>query len=295
VIRRAVKQSFYRAVYLAGKHAHDSGVTIFSYHSIDDYGTPLSVSLALFRAQMEALAEEGCVALTMAQVSDHLRARARFPPRAVAITFDDGFQNLITEAAPIMVDYGFVGTVYVITGMVGRMTRWTDRGVTLPSLPLLTWPQIAALHAQGFEIGAHSVTHGFLTQYPPDSLRQELCESRQVLEQKLGTPVTAFAYPQGDYSRRVVAAVRDAGYTTATTVDQGRALLHSDPLRLPRFLISGNTTPLVMRAFTVPAIGPAYKLVNFVVKRLLGRKRWPRRAPGDVDSTGSEPVGLLDG
>jgi peptidoglycan/xylan/chitin deacetylase (PgdA/CDA1 family) len=290
VIKRAAKQSFYRAVYLAGQRAHDGGVTIFSYHSVDDYGTPLSVSPSLFRAQMEALAAEGCVTLTMAQLSDHLSSHSPFPRRAVAITFDDGFQNLLTEAAPIMADYGFVGTVYIITGMVGRTTRWTDGGTPLPPLPLLTWPQITTLHAQGFEIGAHSITHGFLTQYPPDSLRHELVDARQALEQELGTPVTAFAYPQGDYSRRVVAAVRDAGYTTATTVDQGRATRHSDPLLLPRFLVSGSTTPSVMRAFTVPTVGPAYKLLNFAMKRVLGHRNWPRRAPGDVDSTGSSPM-----
>jgi peptidoglycan/xylan/chitin deacetylase (PgdA/CDA1 family) len=295
VIKRAARQSFYRAIYLAGRRAHDGGVTIFSYHSIDDYGTPLSVSPSLFRAQMEALAAEGCVTLTMSQLSGHLSSRIPFPRKAVAITFDDGFENLLTEATPIMTDYGFVGTVYIITGMVGRVTRWTDGRMPLPSLPVLTWPQITTLHAQGFEIGAHSITHGFLTQYPPHSLRHELADSRQALEQVLGTPVTTFAYPQGDYSRRVVAAVRDAGYTTATTVDQGRATAHSDPLMLPRFLVSGNTTPSVMRAFTAATVGPAYKLLNFAMKRVLGHKRWPRRAPGDVDSTGSEPVGMTDG
>jgi peptidoglycan/xylan/chitin deacetylase (PgdA/CDA1 family) len=290
VIRRAAKHAFSRAVYLIGRRAHDGGITILSYHSIDEHGTPLSVSPTLFRAQMQALVKEDCVALNMAQVAEHLRAQRPFPRRAVAITFDDGFANVLTEAAPIMAEYGFVGTVYVITGMVGRKTRWIDRGIPLPSLPLLTWPQITELQERGFEIGAHSVTHGFLTQYPSDNLKHELTGPKGILERELGTAPSTFAYPQGDYNRRVVATVRSTGYVTAVTIDQGRATLYSDPFTLPRLLVSGNTTPAMMKAFVSPTIGPAYKLINFAFKRVLGRKRWPRRAPGEIDSTGSEPM-----
>ena len=223
----------------------------------------------------------------MTQVAEHLRARRPFPPRAVAITFDDGFENVLTEAAPIMASYGFIGTVYVISGMVGRATRWTDRGVALPSLPLLTWPQLAVLQEKEFELGGHSVTHGFLTQYPPDLLRREVAESRGAIERELGMSVETFAYPQGDYNDRVVASVIDAGYAAAVTVDQGRATLKSSRYELPRFLVSGNTTPSMLRAFVVPTVGPAYRVVSLVFKRVLGRKRWPRRAPGEIDSTGS--------
>jgi peptidoglycan/xylan/chitin deacetylase (PgdA/CDA1 family) len=288
VIRRSVKHTFYRAVYLAGKRVRGgSGITILSYHSIDDFGTPLSVSPALFRKQMAALANEGCVTLTMAELYDHLLMQHPFPPRAMAITFDDGFTNVLTEAARIMAEHGFTGTVYIITGMVGRVTHWTDGATQLPSLPILTWPQIEELKVRGFEVGAHSITHGFLTQYAPEVLKREMEEPREVLERRLRVSVKSVAYPQGDYNRRVVAAARLAGYKTAVTVDQGRARLKSDALTLPRLLVSGNTTPAMMRAFTAPTIGPAYRLLNFAIRRLLGRKRWPRRRPGEIDSTQS--------
>jgi peptidoglycan/xylan/chitin deacetylase (PgdA/CDA1 family) len=170
------------------------------------------------------------------------------------------------------------------------MTRWTDGPRALPSLPILTWEQIEHLQRAGVEIGAHTATHGFLTQYSPSALAHELTAPRKLLEERLGTPVCSFAYPQGDYDARVVRAVRAAGYATATTVDQGRAGLGSDPLRLPRLLVSNNTTPEIMKAFVVPTIGPAYVAINLVVRGLLRRKRWPRRKPGDVQSTDTAPV-----
>lgn len=283
-------QLLYRALYLAGKPLPGGGITILSYHSLDDFGTPLSVSPGLFEAQMSALSELGCRTFTMSQVAEHLSSRRRFPPRSVAITFDDGFANFAHEGVPVLQRYGFAATVYVITGMLGRTTRWTDGGRPLPSLPILSWEQIEQLHARGVEIGAHTATHGFLTQYSPPVLEAELTGPRELLEERLAVRVRSFAYPQGDYDDRVVRAVRQAGYTTATTVDQGRATRRSDPLKLPRLLVSNNTTPQVMQAFAVPAIGPAYVAINLVFRGLLGRKRWPRRMPGEVQSTETLPV-----
>ncbi|MDQ5823234.1 MAG: polysaccharide deacetylase family protein [Chloroflexota bacterium] len=282
--------ALYRAIYFAGKPLPGGGITILSYHSLDDLGTPLSVSPRLFQAQMSALAGLGCRTFTMSQAAEHLSSRRPFPPRAVAITFDDGFANFADVGLPTLQRYGFSSTVYVITGMVGRMTRWTDGPRALPSLPILTWEQIEQLHAQGVEIGTHTATHGFLTQYSPSALEHELTAPRKLLEERLGTPVRSFAYPQGDYDGRVVRAVRAAGYATATTVDQGRAGPGSDPLRLPRLLVSNNTTPEIMKAFVVPTIGPAYVAINLVVRGLLRRKRWPRRKPGEVQSTDTLPV-----
>ncbi|MGA7730449.1 MAG: polysaccharide deacetylase family protein [Chloroflexia bacterium] len=284
-----LKTLFYAAARTAGRILPDEGITILSYHSIDDHRSPLSVSPTLFAQQMEALAEEGCVSLTMREVGDSLAKREPFPRRAVAITFDDGFENVLTQALPILRAHRLKATVYIITGMVGRRTAWTDRGVPLPSLRVLSWEQIDQLRQAGIEIGAHSLTHGFLTQYNDTQLRDELRLPKHELEKRLGEPIGAFAYPQGDYDPRVLSAVRDAGYTTATTVDQGRAATRNNPLSLPRLLVSNNTTPGIMRAFLSPGIGPAYKLLNFGIRRLMRKPRWPRRNPGEVQSTESIP------
>lgn len=290
LIKQQARTALYRGIYLAGSRMQDGGITILSYHSLDDLGTPLSVSPRLFERHMAAIAREGCPTFTMSQVATHLSERRPFPPRSVAVTFDDGFANLATSGGPILQRYGISATVYIITGMVGCATRWTDRGAPLPSLSILSWEQIEGLASSGVEVGAHTVTHGFLTQYSPAALQFELGSARHTLQHHLGLTVHSFAYPQGDYSRRVVQAVRAAGYSTAVTVDQGRASLVSDPFMLPRLLVSGNTSPDVMKAFSVAGVGLAYKAINLVYRRLLGHKRWPRRMPGEVDSTGSVPL-----
>jgi peptidoglycan/xylan/chitin deacetylase (PgdA/CDA1 family) len=290
--RHALMPLFYGAVYYAGRNRVDGGISILSYHSIDGNDTDLSVPPGLFERHMEILAREGCTTLTMGQVADHLLNGTPFPPRAVAVTFDDGFASVADQAAPVMARYGIAGTVYVITGMVGRTTAWRAGGRDLPALPLLDWQQIRDLSST-WEFGAHSVHHGFLTRCSPEALREELVNSRATLEDALGRQVTSFAYPQGDYNRAVLKATRAAGYTTAVTVDQGRAKPGALPLMLPRLFVGRNTSRAVLRAFTVPTVGPAYRLINVLVRRVLGKHSWPRpsaNGPGGVDSTGSRPL-----
>ncbi len=287
--KRTLLHALYRVVYRLGIHTHDGGVTILSYHALDNHPTDISVPPALFAVHMAALAEAGCVSLTMREVAAGLAARRPFPRRAVAITFDDGFADVATQGAPILAHYGLSATVYVISGMIGRSTQWTFGGAPLPSLPLLTWAQIADLQVAGIEIGAHTVTHPFLTQCSPLDLAQELGAARTTLETALGTPVRAFAYPQGDYNPAVVAAVRAAGYNSAVTVDQGRAYPTGDPFRLPRLHISRHTPPAVLRAALVPTIGPTYRLLNMLIRGLLRRRTWPRPPPSMVQSTGLRP------
>jgi peptidoglycan/xylan/chitin deacetylase (PgdA/CDA1 family) len=290
-MKRALMRLAYQAIYATGARLHDGGITILSYHSLDDHGTGISVPPRLFAAQMATLAALRCPTVTMSQVAEYLAARRPLPPRAVAITFDDGFASVGEVGGPILARHDLRATMYIITGMVGRVSRWTAHGAALPSLPLLTWDEIRALAAQGVEIGAHTVSHGFLTQYDPARLRHELEEPRAVLERELGAPVVSFAYPQGDYNAAVVAATRRAGYTTAVTIDQGRAGLQDDPFRLRRLHVGGNTTPAVLRAFIVPTIGPAYRIINAVIRGLLGRKTWPRPSPDAIDSTGTVAAG----
>ncbi|MFL5734136.1 MAG: polysaccharide deacetylase family protein [Chloroflexia bacterium] len=288
--KRVIKPVVYGSIYYAGHGLRDGGVTILCYHSIDDHDTDLSVPPRLFEQHMEILAAEGCRGLTMGQVAVHIRERKPFPPKSVAITFDDGFAGVAEQAAPAMARHGFPGTVYVITGMVGRVTHWHAFGQDLPPLLVMTWQQIQDLATAGWEIGAHTVHHGFLTRCSPEDLRTELVDARAELESKLGAEVRQFAYPQGDYDRRVVTATRAAGYSTAVTVDQGRARLHNDPLRLPRLFVGKNTSPTVLRSFTAPTIGPAYVVINWLIRDLARRRTWPRPNPDQIDSTGSTPI-----
>ena len=98
--------------------------------------------------------------------------------------------------------------------------------------------QIRALHRAGMEIGAHTVRHPILRSIPDADARCEIVESRKTLEDITGSPVTLFAYPNGqpgaDYDTRHVRLVQEAGFTAAVSTIPGVAHRRSDLYQLPR-------------------------------------------------------------
>jgi peptidoglycan/xylan/chitin deacetylase (PgdA/CDA1 family) len=122
------------------------------------------------------------------------------------------------------------------------------------SAPGPTLPQrmdcegVRALHALGFEIGAHSVSHVNLCLREGDALRAELDDSRLVLEQTLGSPVRGFAYPGGRLDTTVVECARTLGFAYALTTDSGPNDRRSDPMRLRRIGAPDSPTADFKRA-----------------------------------------------
>src|SRR5262249_42695010 len=102
-------------------------------------------------------------------------------------------------------------------------------GLEIPTEPpaeyrAMTWAELKALAAQGFDIGAHTRTHPILSRIPRARLADEILGCKQELEARLGTSVRHFAYPNGkadDYTRDVLDAVREAGYEAAVTAIAG--------------------------------------------------------------------------
>jgi peptidoglycan/xylan/chitin deacetylase (PgdA/CDA1 family) len=117
---------------------------------------------------------------------------------------------------------------------------------------MMTPQQIAKLHREGMEIGAHTVTHPILSSIADDQARAEIVQSKRTLEEITGSAVTLFAYPNGkppaDYDGRHVRLVREAGFAAAVSTIPGVAHRDSDFFQLPRFGPWGrDTRRLAMR------------------------------------------------
>lgn len=102
---------------------------------------------------------------------------------------------------------------------------------------MLTWKHIQEMHAQGIDFGSHTVSHPILSRIPADELLREIRESKRQLSERLGSPITTFAYPNGhaaDYNNEVKAALREAGYSCAVTSRWGCNTVFSDPFEIRR-------------------------------------------------------------
>lgn len=188
---------------------------ILTYHSLDDSNSVVSVTPETFRAQMRSLFERG---ILTASPADLLSNQGLEPDRpAAALTFDDGFDNFYTQAFPILSELNMKATVFLVPGACGKPAAWSGQPQDHRARDLMSWSRIAELARAGVEFGAHTMTHPSLTTLPPGRARSEILESKQAIEDRLGTPVRSFAYPYGAESeglRRIVAETFEVGCST---------------------------------------------------------------------------------
>jgi len=207
-------------------------IVFLMYHELELPGRPLIQSEpgyvryilqeSYFRAQIGWLKQHGWKGI---DVSAALQYRTE---KTVAITFDDGCETDLIAAAPILKEAAFLATFYVTAGFIGK------QGYMSPS-------QLRELRSSGFEIGCHSMTHPYLNDLAPESLRYEIVEARSKLEDILGTAVAHFSCPGGRYDDRTLALAKQAGYHS---VANSRSFANSpatDPFQLGRVAIMRNT------------------------------------------------------
>ncbi|MGH7324242.1 MAG: polysaccharide deacetylase family protein [Candidatus Rokuibacteriota bacterium] len=187
---------------------------------------PCSIAVARFRWQLAYLRVLGYRSLPPRMVAEHMRRGTPVPPRRVVITFDDGYLDALTLALPLLREYGFSATCYVVAGAVGQVSGWTAPA------SLMDWPDLRAWLEGGMEVGSHSLTHPDLTMLGDAALREEVVASRARLEDGLGMPVRSFAYPFNRVDRRALEAVAAAGYDDAVA--------GAEILRSPYTLVRGD-------------------------------------------------------
>lgn len=189
---------------------------ILMYHSVaDEEEDPylLTVSPERFNAQMDWLHRTGRRGVC---IRDLLRARAAGrADRLVGLTFDDGYADFARHAVPVLHEYGFTATAYVVPDLLGSDNGWDVEG---PRKQLLTVDQVPELAAAGWEIGSHGLGHQALPGLPAEVLARQTRESRRALEELVGGPVTGFCYPYGAVDLPAALAVRDAGYDYACAI-----------------------------------------------------------------------------
>jgi peptidoglycan/xylan/chitin deacetylase (PgdA/CDA1 family) len=220
---------------------------ILMFHSVSEAPprarTPsLYLSPQRFRAYLGYIARLGFRGVSMGQASrrwlggDATKARERL----VVLTFDDGFADNFEEALPVLQEYGFTATCYVATDYVGAHNAW-DADVLGVHMPMMTRQQLLAWHDAGMEVGAHTRSHRDLSANAGSvTLREEIGGSKADLEDLLGSAVEHFSYPFGRYDAAAVAAVREAGFSTAVTVRDRRARITDDRFELPRLYVGGT-------------------------------------------------------
>ena len=210
-----------------------SAALVLTYHAIARGPAPLHVDPALFAEHLDRIVASDAAVLTVSELAATLRA-GTLPARAVALTFDDGFQSVCENAAPLLAERGLRATIFCVSGHIGGTSDWASQPGSAPRLPLADARALASLAAAGWEIGSHGVSHQPLTRLDPERRQNELEDSRRTLEDLLGAPVKAFAYPYGAVPAGAEEELREAGYDAACTTRVAAVNPDVAPLALPR-------------------------------------------------------------
>jgi peptidoglycan/xylan/chitin deacetylase (PgdA/CDA1 family) len=217
-------------------------VPILMYHRIGPAGSPATrryrVSCADFEEQLRYLRDAGFRSADLDEWAFHAETKIALDASCVVITFDDGYRDFGEYAWPLLKRYGFTACVFLVSDRVGGTNQWDAHYGEI--VPLLDWSEIQELRAQGVRFGSHGRTHVPLTSLSPSSIAEELLASRAVLEERLGSPVTAVAFPYGDADQVVQHLAGAAGYLYGLSSRPGRARFSDSLLALPRIEIAGT-------------------------------------------------------
>ncbi len=164
----------------------------------------------------------------------------------VAITFDDGYEDVYLNAFPILQKYGFTAHIFVITGYVGRYNSWDYNGGRGRKRHL-SWKQIKEMSELGIGIGSHTVNHPDLTRIDQRFVGYELKGSKEVLEEKLGKEVKFLSYPFGRYNRFVQEEAKRIGYQRAYTLCPRNEGNGFQPFARRRWAVYLFDSPLTLR------------------------------------------------
>jgi peptidoglycan/xylan/chitin deacetylase (PgdA/CDA1 family) len=221
-----------------------TAVPILSYHSISDGGTKRFVKFTLpreiFAQQMKWISDQGYMPITVADYARRICSHEALPEKPIIITFDDGFADFYRAVLPVLLEFHFSASLFVVTSDLDRTSRWL-KPEGEENREMLTWSQLFEVQKAGIECGTHSETHIHLDTARPDVARQEIFRSKEILEQKLGTPVYTIAYPYGHYTKSVRQMVVEAGYNAACAVRNLMSHTNDDLFGLARITISHRT------------------------------------------------------
>jgi peptidoglycan/xylan/chitin deacetylase (PgdA/CDA1 family) len=209
-------------------------VPILMYHYVgelpedaDVYRTDLTVDPAVFRAHIAYLHSEGYQTISMYDLYAALMHGAALPPRPIILTFDDGYIDHYEHVFPILREFGFTGTFFIITATA-------DNG----NSGYLNWQQIQEMAAAGMDMESHTKNHIDLRDRDHDRLVYEILGSFESLRAHTGHLTRMFAYPGGRYDELTLDILERLQVWGAVTTQFGAYHTTDSALELPRLRVS---------------------------------------------------------
>ena len=218
---------------------------VVMYHRVSNRTLPNDGGRVLpvleFEEQLMFLRDAGYTTLFASDYHKIRKGVMPCPDKPIMLTFDDGYDDNLLEAYPLLRRYRIRANFYIITGSIGANGHMTER-------------QLQRIDPRFVEIGSHTVNHCNLRDCYEKRLHRELVDSRLALEFLLGRTIDTFAFPYGGYDDKAVAMAKKAGYKVAFTTERGTNDWNDEGLTLKRVTVARGM-PLSLFKRAIGAIG----------------------------------------
>lgn len=235
--------------------------TVLVYHSVAAPGAgellPDSVPLEQFEKQMRFLRERAYHPVTLGELAALIEAGHAPPKNCVAVTFDDGYHDTFAHAFPVLKACGIPATVFLAASYIGSAPPFPWLGERNGGTRPMTWQQAQELQRAGMEIGSHTYSHRFIPTLAKEELCEELARSKEVIEQRIGTPVQSLAVPYSfplrhprwlHFQDDLRDALTRAGYRYCCTMQRGHIGARDDLFALRRMPVGREDDLRLFRA-----------------------------------------------
>ncbi len=235
-------------------------VQILLYHNVNPFGkSDMNVRPGQFEKQIEFLTKHYTVLSLKDAVNSLKEDRSLRGQSAVAITFDDGYEDNYQVVFPLLKNKKLSATIFLLAGEEGRERRASHLGEVARSYNrLLDWNEVREMAALGISFGSHGLSHGRFKGLTDEVLLRELTESKGKIEKEIGQAVHFFSYPYGtsvDFDQKSERFTREAGYEAALSARFGTNDSRTDRFALKRIGIEASDTLFTFRSKLNGALG----------------------------------------
>ncbi len=198
-------------------------VPIMMYHNVNYTETPKlnTVSPENFEFQMNFLREHHYDVLSLDELVEKIKKGRRISRKSVVVTFDDGYEDNYTYAFDILKKHDIPATIFLPSDLIGTQG-------------FLNWTQVKEMFKNGIYFGSHTRHHTYLPDIPEEGQKDEIENSKKIIEGELGKEVKYFSYPIGGFSDQIKRIVKEAGYAGACATNRGYDRMNKDVFELNR-------------------------------------------------------------
>lgn len=219
-----------------------------------------TVKESAFEEQMEILSESSFDIWGLEEIQTYFQGRLKLNRSAVAVTFDDGYQSLLTNGAPILKRYRIPAILFASPYPYWEKSEFRDK--------MLTPEELGKLAKQGVEIQSHTLDHRPLSGLSDFQVFAEFCSSKKELQAITGQEVISLAPPGNYYRRRFDDLLIRAGYTLCFSADKGsNGVFDRDPMHIRRLIVEKTTDKKAFLRLLTP-IGAARARLLGTLKKL---------------------------